>query len=292
MDRVILFPWSLSSWRLEIMMAELGLTSNVEFVDMFEWEHLQPHHLRLSPTVSDMTSGWRCSVRYLKAAVPVLVTEEGRPLTGEDIFTFLQDQPTSHPTACVFPRGDLAASQVKKFYKKLEDVNIGVLTYGLAFHTNRSKLLRFPYCNENFYEKVLTTGAVAQIMSYKIFSFRPAITFWPVQRSWTTPLGRWETRASTSQLSSGEGRNADSWQLHPITRNLSDEHKENLPNYIEEEGYESVLKTLEKVLDYFEDELGREDREGVWLAGALMSLADVTLGKCDCVGCLSHRESS
>ena len=89
----------------------------------------------------------------MKAAVPVLVTEEGRPLTGEDIFTFLQAQPTSHPTACVFPRGDLAASQVKMFYKKLEDVNIGVLTYGLAFHTNRSKLLRFPYCNENFYEK-------------------------------------------------------------------------------------------------------------------------------------------
>ena len=42
------------------MMAELGLTSNVESVDMFEWEHLQPHHLRLSPTVSEhdiMTSG-------------------------------------------------------------------------------------------------------------------------------------------------------------------------------------------------------------------------------------------
>ena len=92
--------------------------------------------------------------------MPVLVTEEGRPLTGEDIFTFLQDQPTSQPTACVFPRGDLAASQVKMFYKKLEDVNIGVLTYGLAFHTNRSKLLRFPYCNENFYEKVSATSAV------------------------------------------------------------------------------------------------------------------------------------
>ena len=51
-----------------------------------------------------------------------------------------------------------------------------------------------------------------------------------------------------------------------------------MPSYIEEEGYEEVLKTLEKVLDFFEDELGRDDREGRWLGGAQLSLADVTLG--------------
>ena len=51
-----------------------------------------------------------------------------------------------------------------------------------------------------------------------------------------------------------------------------------MPSYIDEEGYETVLKTLVKVLDFFEDELGRDDREGRWLGGAKLSLADVTLG--------------
>ena len=61
-------------------------------------------------------------------------------------------------------------------------------------------------------------------------------------------------------------------------RDISNDHQENLPSYIDEEGYEEVLKTLEKVLDFFEDELGRDDRQGRWLGGAQLSLADVTLG--------------
>ena len=61
-------------------------------------------------------------------------------------------------------------------------------------------------------------------------------------------------------------------------RDISNDHQENLPSYIDEEGYGTVLKTLEKVLDFFEDELGRDDREGRWLGGAKLSLADVTLG--------------
>ena len=61
-------------------------------------------------------------------------------------------------------------------------------------------------------------------------------------------------------------------------REISQEHQENLPSYIDEEGYEGVLKTLEKILDFFEDELGRDDRPGRWLGGPQLSLADVTLG--------------
>ena len=54
MDRIIVFPYSLSSWRLQIMLEELGLSCNVEKVDMFQWEHLQPSHLRLSPSVRSL----------------------------------------------------------------------------------------------------------------------------------------------------------------------------------------------------------------------------------------------
>ena len=54
MDRIIVFPYSLSSWRLQIMMEELGLACNVENVDMFKWEHLQSSHLRLSASVRSL----------------------------------------------------------------------------------------------------------------------------------------------------------------------------------------------------------------------------------------------
>ena len=65
MDRIIVFPYSLSSWRLQIMLEELGLSCNVEKVDMFQWEHLQPSHLRLSPSV-------RSLLRYSHLTAPPL----------------------------------------------------------------------------------------------------------------------------------------------------------------------------------------------------------------------------
>ena len=80
-----------------------------------------------------------------------MVTEEGRPLTGENIFHFLQSASPSQAATLT--------SDVSKFCKKLEEVNIGVLTYGLAFHTKHTKLLRFPYCKEEFFEKVIGTSA-------------------------------------------------------------------------------------------------------------------------------------
>ena len=85
--------------------------------------------------------------------MPVLVTVEGRPLTGDEIFQYLQTLHTSPGTACVYPPGELE-DQVKIFYNKLEEVNIGVLTHGLAFQPNQTKLLRFPYCKQQFFEKV------------------------------------------------------------------------------------------------------------------------------------------
>ena len=40
-------------------------------------------------------------------------------------------------------------------------------------------------------------------------------------------------------------------------RSLAEEHQENLPYYLEADGYDAVLKILDKVLDFFEDELGQ-----------------------------------
>ena len=62
-------------------------------------------------------------------------------------------------------------------------------------------------------------------------------------------------------------------------KKLAEENEENLPTYLEAEGYDTVLKTFHTVLDFFEDELGRDDRIGRWLGGSLVSIADITLGR-------------
>ena len=64
-----------------------------------------------------------------------------------------------------------------------------------------------------------------------------------------------------------------------ILRSLADEHQENLPYYLEAEGYDGVLKVLDKVLDFFEDELGQDNRLGPWLGGGQLCVADITLGE-------------
>ena len=61
-------------------------------------------------------------------------------------------------------------------------------------------------------------------------------------------------------------------------KRLAEQHQENLPEYLEAEGYDNILKSFHKVLDFFEDELGRDDRNGRWLGGSLISIADITLG--------------
>jgi hypothetical protein len=45
-------------------------------------------------------------------------------------------------------------SNVLTFLRKLDDLNVGVLTYGLAFHLEQTTLLRFPFNNEEFFEQV------------------------------------------------------------------------------------------------------------------------------------------
>ena len=62
-------------------------------------------------------------------------------------------------------------------------------------------------------------------------------------------------------------------------RSLAEEHQENLPYYLEADGYDAVLKILDKVLDFFEDELGQDDRVGQWLGGGQLCVADITLGE-------------
>ena len=49
---------------------------------------------------------------------------------------------------------NISGANVLRFYRKLEDLNIGVLTFVLAFHIHKTALLRFPYDKKEFFEQV------------------------------------------------------------------------------------------------------------------------------------------
>jgi len=230
MDRIILFPGSLSSSRLDIMLKELEVgvpESKVDVVDIFNWENLEPNHLRLSSTGS----------------VPVLVTVEGVPLTGENIYQHLNQMKTAGPV-CVYPRESEMKVKVEGFQRKLDQINIGIVTYGLAFHLHKTIVLRHPYHDEEYFE---------QSSNYI--------------------LNRADRLRDAAEMIRAENP-----EICAQLRILADEHQENLPYYLEAEGYDGVLSVLDKVLDFFEEELGQDDRQGKWLGGGQLCVADITLG--------------
>jgi len=229
MVKVVVFPNSLSSWRVLIALEEMECAYTVEEVDLFKWEHLRPEHLRLAPLGS----------------VPVLVTLQGVPLLGEKMLQAVHAMGDGRRAVRLFPAEEDGAN-VLRFYRKLEDLNIGVLTFGLAFHIHKTALLRFPYDKKEFFEQ----------SSNYILTRREKL------------------------LDAAENIRGESREISEGLKILAEEHQENLSQYLEDEGYDNILKTFHKVLDFFEDELGREGRNGRWLGGALISIADITLGSC------------
>ena len=232
MEKIVLFPNSISSSRLEILLTELGLScENTETLDIFNWENLSLTHLRLSSSGS----------------VPVIVTSDGRPLAGDEMFNYIHDLTLTEPcnnTVCVFPVSDQDRERVQRFQRKLEEVNIGIITYGLAFHLHKTSLLRFPFHDEKYFE-----------------------------RSSNYILHR-----SSKLLDASEKMSPENQEISSQLVSMAEDHQENLSHYLEAEGYEAVLRSLEKVLDYFEDELGQDDRVGQWLGGGQICIADITLG--------------
>ena len=69
--------------------------NKVDTVDIFNWENLELSHLRLSSTVSKKIVHKRIlCYKLIQGAVPVLVSEEGIPLTGENIYQHLNKMST------------------------------------------------------------------------------------------------------------------------------------------------------------------------------------------------------
>ena len=101
--KVLVYPPSLSSMRVMIALEEERCPYSVETVDLFQWEHLRPEHLRLSPLGS----------------VPVMVTVQGEPLVGEKMLQAVQEMVEGRGMVKLFPDGELGKKIVinKKYNK-------------------------------------------------------------------------------------------------------------------------------------------------------------------------------
>ena len=96
--KVLVFPPSLSSWRVMIALEEVRCPYTVETVDLFQWEHLMPEHLRLSPLGS----------------VPVMVTVQGEPLVGEKMLQAVQEMGEGRGMVKPFPEGELGKNIIRR----------------------------------------------------------------------------------------------------------------------------------------------------------------------------------
>ena len=102
MVKVVVFPHSLSSWKVLIALEELECPYSVEQVDLFQWEHLKPEHLELSP----------------QGSVPVLVTLQGEALVGEKMLQAVQEMGEGRGVVRLFPAGEEGKTVIRVICSK------------------------------------------------------------------------------------------------------------------------------------------------------------------------------
>lgn len=168
----------------------------------------------------------------------MLVTSQGESYAGNQ--AILQLDSLAGQVGAVKLLGD----DILQFQNKLEEFNMGGMTYGLAFHTEFTSVLRYPYNRDDFLDK-----ARNYILS----------------------------RVEQLEIAAERVRDENSESSVELRRQAA-EHQQNLSNYTQTDNYSQLLQRLHQLFDFFETELGREDRSGVWLGGTCLSIADITLG--------------
>jgi len=220
------FPGSSSCWKVVIALEELCLDYQLETVDLMNDGQFSPAFLQLNP----------------RGTVPVLVTEDLVLTDSTDILKHLDTLAGDRAPVKLIP-GGVQGQKVVKYQQTLDELPLGFLTYGLAFHQHHTKVVRPPYSEADFFEKarafILTRGDKLAIAA--------------------------ATMGETNETSRLE-----------LSRK-SGEHKQNLSNYVDEDKFVKVIAMFDKTLDVFENELS-SSQSGCWLGGPLMSMADISLG--------------
>lgn len=172
-------------------------------------------------------------------SLPVLVTAPGRALVGRELMEGLQQLSSSTSPGISFKNGD-------QWSERLEQVSISALTHGMSLHPGtHSVTLRFPYHQEDY-----CTMASNYILS----------------------------RTDRLLEAAERERGRDSGVSEGLVR-LAQQHQASLQQYLQPQGYDTVVQSFHVLLDELEAELSREGRVGVWLGGGgSPSLADITLG--------------
>eukprot|EP00088_Acartia_fossae_P004114 TRINITY_DN11752_c0_g1_i5.p1 TRINITY_DN11752_c0_g1~~TRINITY_DN11752_c0_g1_i5.p1 ORF type:complete len:313 (-),score=53.53 TRINITY_DN11752_c0_g1_i5:126-1064(-) len=224
MYRLYAHPNSYSSWVAQVMLKELSLEYSLHNVDLFKGEQFEPDYLRLSPG----------------GVVPALVVagedqhQESTTIIGlSEIRKHLAERCPDH---------SIFTGETERYLSKLEEAPVGLITFGLAFHKDYTKILRYPFHEPDFTEKskkyVLERGNLLQNAIAQCDD--PSIT--------------------TSLL------------------NAAEKHYQNAEHYLNPDKYSCALGSVSSLLDWFETDLAREGRIGIWLGGIQCNVADIVLG--------------
>jgi len=211
-------PGSYSCWTVELLLTELNQPFERKVVNLHKGDQFKRDFLELSP----------------RGLVPVLQSQENVVVGIEKIRDFLRTHPRFSNSA-IFKGYD------EQILKKLDSAPVGLITYGIAFHRQHTKILRYPYSREGFLDE-----ALSYIMD------------------------RGDRLESAVLASNSE----------EITKELlsaAENHHQILSSYQKKQEYEAALKVLAALLQFFEKEFERT-REGLWLGGVSLGVADIHLG--------------
>jgi len=128
------------------------------------------------------------------------------------------------------------------YLSKLDEAPIGFITYGLAFNQECSKRLRYPFHEPDFFEK---------------------------SRKYILERG--------SRLQDAINSCPDPLIIEALIQ-TTENHYSNAEQYLDQGKYSSALSAVSSMLDYFESDLGKDTKLGIWLGGIHPNVADIFLG--------------
>jgi len=211
-------PGSFSGWAVQILLTELGQEYSLHDVNLFNAEQLKIEFLRIST----------------RGALPVLIVDSETKVIGvTQIINFLKQTFSSHT---------IFQGETSHYLTKLDEISVGFLTYGLAFHQENTKVLRYPFNEPDFFDK---------------------------SRNYILERGKKiEDVISTCQ-------DAD---IATSLIEVAEQHYKNLEQYTNPDTYNYGLTSLSSLLDRFERDLAADDRVGLYLGGVMCNVADILLG--------------
>jgi len=223
---------SSNCWKVVMALEELGMEYELETVDTLTGQNLTPSFLQLNP----------------RGTVPVLQVDDLVLTDSTDIMKHLDSLAMGNPRSPIklIPGhlGGVHLGAVLKFQKLLSELPIQALTLGLAFNQNRTKVVRWPYSQNNFFQTI---------------------------RNYILTRG---DKIAVAMANLGDTNDTAKLEL----KRKVEDNQHFLATYLDEQGYDKILKLFDDTLSTFEEQLATNNTGGAWLGGPLVCMADISLG--------------